>query len=91
MVAGVCAGLAEYFDVDTTLVRVIFVVLGLVGGSGFVAYALLWIFVDSARPTPPPAVTSGPDESVIPPATDAPPSVPSDPVVDDPRDDAGSR
>jgi phage shock protein PspC (stress-responsive transcriptional regulator) len=33
-VAGVCGGLAEHFNVDATLIRVLFVVLAVLGGSG---------------------------------------------------------
>jgi phage shock protein PspC (stress-responsive transcriptional regulator) len=42
MIAGVCGGLAEYFDIDVTLVRVIAVVGGLMGW-GLIAYIVLWI------------------------------------------------
>lgn len=39
-IAGVCGGLAEYFNIDSLIIRVIFVV----GASlGFCAYILLWI------------------------------------------------
>lgn len=38
MLAGVAAGLADYFGVDVTLVRVAFVVLAFVGGAGIPAY-----------------------------------------------------
>jgi len=44
-IGGVAAGLAEYFDIDPTLVRIIFVVSLFMGGSGVVAYILLWIIV----------------------------------------------
>jgi phage shock protein C len=44
-IAGVCCGLADYFGVDRTLIRVIFVVLNVFGGAGIVLYLLLWIFV----------------------------------------------
>jgi phage shock protein C len=44
-IAGVCCGLADYFGVDATLIRVIFVVLNLLGGAGIVLYLLLWIIV----------------------------------------------
>jgi len=45
-IAGVCGGLAEYFNIDPTLVRVIFVILLLPGGlPGFVPYVILWIVV----------------------------------------------
>jgi phage shock protein C len=43
--AGVCGGLAEYFTVDPTLIRVLFVVFALLGGPGLVAYLVLWIVV----------------------------------------------
>ena len=35
---GVCAGIAEYFEIDPTLVRLGWVILSLVAGSGVVAY-----------------------------------------------------
>ncbi|MBT6964351.1 MAG: PspC domain-containing protein [Lentimicrobiaceae bacterium] len=42
---GVCAGLAEYFNIDVVLVRVIFVLLALFGGGGVLIYIILWIAV----------------------------------------------
>ncbi|MFH1366523.1 MAG: PspC domain-containing protein [Patescibacteria group bacterium] len=45
IIAGVCAGLGEYFDLDVTLVRIIFVVIVLAGGAGVLAYIILWILV----------------------------------------------
>ncbi len=47
-VAGVCAGVAEYFDVDPVLVRIATVVL-FFSGPGFFAYVLAWIFVPAAE------------------------------------------
>jgi phage shock protein C len=55
MVAGVCGGLAEYFNVDATLMRVLFLILAVVGGSGLVIYLLMWIIVPDAGKVPPPA------------------------------------
>jgi phage shock protein C len=43
--AGVCAGLAQYFNVDVTLIRVLFVLLAVLGGSGLVLYLAMWIIV----------------------------------------------
>ncbi len=44
MVGGVCAGIAEYFDVDPTLIRLAWVVMtALSVGTGFVAYLIMWI------------------------------------------------
>ena len=44
-VAGVCGGLAEYFNLDVTLIRVLFVLLAVLGGSGLVIYVAMWIIV----------------------------------------------
>lgn len=45
LVAGVAAGVARHLRAPVGLVRVVFVVLGLLAGAGVVGYALLWIFV----------------------------------------------
>ena len=37
-ISGVCGGIAEYFDIDPTLVRLAWVVFTMLGGSGIVAY-----------------------------------------------------
>jgi phage shock protein C len=47
MLAGVCGGLAEYFNVDATLIRVLFVVLTVLGGAGPLIYLAMWIVVPS--------------------------------------------
>lgn len=44
-VAGVCGGLGEYFGIDATLVRLVFVVLAFLGGSGILLYIALWLLV----------------------------------------------
>ncbi len=41
-IAGVCGGIAEYFGVDPTLVRVIAVIFALLFGGGVIAYLLAW-------------------------------------------------
>jgi len=41
-IAGVCGGLAEYFDIDPALVRVAAVVLFLMNGIGLIAYLIAW-------------------------------------------------
>lgn len=43
MIAGVCAGVANYLDLDPSLVRIAFVVLALLGGPGIILYIILWI------------------------------------------------
>ena len=42
-IGGVCAGLAEYFNIDPTLVRLLWVLLALVFGGGVLAYIIFWI------------------------------------------------
>jgi phage shock protein C len=44
-IAGVCGGLAEYFHLDATLIRVLFAVLAVFGGSGLLLYLVLWLVV----------------------------------------------
>jgi phage shock protein C len=44
-IAGVCGGLAKYFDLDPTLVRLIFIAISLAGGPGLILYILLAIVI----------------------------------------------
>jgi phage shock protein C len=53
-IAGVCAGLADYFDLDPTIIRVVWLFLVLFGGTGILAYIVLWIVL----PLAPGGVTS---------------------------------
>jgi len=46
MIGGVCGGLAEYFELDPVLIRVIAIILFFIGG-GFLAYIILWIIMPS--------------------------------------------
>ena len=48
MLVGVCGGLGEYFGIDSTIVRIAFVLLGLFGASGIVLYLALWLIVPRA-------------------------------------------
>ena len=45
MLAGVCGGIAEYFGVDPTLIRLAWVVFSLLGGSGLLAYIIASIVI----------------------------------------------
>jgi phage shock protein C len=45
MIAGVCGGLAEYFNIDPTIIRIIAVVALIAGMGGFLAYIIMWIVV----------------------------------------------
>lgn len=59
-IAGVCAGLADYFDIDPIIIRVLWIVAVLCAGSGLLAYIILWI-----------AVPEGPTGVAVPSATAA--------------------
>jgi phage shock protein C len=52
-IAGVCAGVAEYFDLDPTLVRIVWLLLFLAGGTGILAYIICWIAMPEAPPGEP--------------------------------------
>ncbi len=65
MLAGVCGGLGDYFKIDPTLIRILFVISTLIWfGSGLVAYFILALIipeepVEGYEPPPPP---TAPDE-----------------------------
>ncbi len=54
MIAGVCGGLAQYFQISPTIVRLLFVVGAVAAGPGLVAYLLLWAVVplEPSAPNP---------------------------------------
>lgn len=50
-IAGVCAGLANFFNIDVVIIRAIFVVLFLFAGFGLPLYIILWFIVPKAEST----------------------------------------
>ena len=46
-ICGVCGGIAEYFDVDPTLIRLAWVVLSCLGGCGVLAYLIAAVIIPS--------------------------------------------
>ncbi|MCU1287381.1 MAG: phage shock protein PspC [Acidobacteriales bacterium] len=44
-IAGVCKGLAEYFDLDVIIIRLVFVLSFIFGGFGFIAYIVGWVVI----------------------------------------------
>jgi phage shock protein PspC (stress-responsive transcriptional regulator) len=52
MIAGVCAGIAEYFGIDVVIVRVIAVALVFAGGAGLLAYLAAWLLVPNSDADP---------------------------------------
>ena len=45
VVAGVCAGIAAYFGIDPTLVRLVFALFTIFGGAGVLLYLVAWIVI----------------------------------------------
>ncbi len=43
LIAGVCSGLADYLNIDVTILRIVWVILVLFYGVGILAYLILWI------------------------------------------------
>lgn len=50
-IAGVCGGIAAYFNIDVTLIRILFVIALIVYGSALLAYIILWIAMPVAKTT----------------------------------------
>jgi len=62
-IAGVCAGFAEYLDIDPSLVRILWVALVVFGGCGLLAYLIAWIIMPEeplVRPSSIPAQGTAP-------------------------------
>jgi phage shock protein PspC (stress-responsive transcriptional regulator) len=51
IVGGVCGGLAEYFGIDSAIVRLVFVLILVYGGSGLLVYIILWIVLPTQSTT----------------------------------------
>jgi phage shock protein C len=45
VIAGVCGGIGEYFDIDSTLVRLVWILFIFMGGTGFLAYIIAMIII----------------------------------------------
>ncbi|MEN9997403.1 MAG: hypothetical protein RI922_393 [Bacteroidota bacterium] len=50
-IAGICAGIANYFKIDVIIIRAIFLIMFFFGGFGFPLYVILWIVVPKAKST----------------------------------------
>ncbi len=59
MLGGVCGGLGDYFNMDPSIFRLIFILLFLLGGHGLLIYIILWLVL----PLQP--VTAAPQSSVV--------------------------
>jgi len=67
IIAGVCGGLAEYFGVDVTLVRLAWILIFFAGGTGGVLYLIAWVIIPEApAEASQPPVTSAADQAAPP-------------------------
>lgn len=48
VIAGVAGGLGDYFTIDSTLIRLVFIFITLFGGSGIFIYLILWLVIPGA-------------------------------------------
>ena len=48
MICGVCGGLGEFLGVDPTIIRLVWAVLGLMGGTGIVAYLIAAVIIPNS-------------------------------------------
>lgn len=49
VIAGVCGGIGEYFNIDPTIVRLLWIMFVFLGGSGILAYIIAWIIIPDKR------------------------------------------
>lgn len=49
VIAGVCGGLGDFFKIDPTVIRIIFIFITLFGGSGGLLYLILWLIIPSEK------------------------------------------
>lgn len=51
MIAGVLAGIGDYFDIDPTIVRIVYVVLSIasIGFPGLIAYLIMWAIIPEEK------------------------------------------
>lgn len=68
VLGGVCGGIAEYFGIDASLVRIAWVILTLAAGSGILLYLLAWLII----PPSPYAASPAPGGQAAPSASTSP-------------------
>lgn len=61
MLGGVCGGIAEYFNIDSVIVRLAFALFGLAGGTGVLLYFICWVVIPERPRGSEDSVEDGPD------------------------------
>ena len=49
VIAGVCGGIGEYFNIDPVIIRLLWTLFIFVGGSGILAYIIAWIIIPKEK------------------------------------------
>lgn len=49
MIAGVCAGIAEYLNIDPTIVRLLWAAATLFAGTGIILYLVAWLIIPKRK------------------------------------------
>ncbi len=75
---GVCGGIGEYFDIDPTVIRIVFVLAAFIFGGGLWVYIILWIIMPL-----------NPDEFLTVDATPADMTTTDEPPAEEPPADEG--
>ena len=101
VIGGVAGGLADYFEIDVVIVRLLFVLLVLAGGGGVIGYIILWIVVPmepfytpytEAKPGPQPGPQPGPgNDPKTEPGTEQPSGAPESEAPKDASEPYNSR
>lgn len=79
-IGGVCAGFARYLGLDVALTRILWLLIAIFTGVGFIAYLVCWIIMPAEYGPPAPAAAQSPANS--PQQPDVPPPASSEPVAD---------
>jgi phage shock protein C len=61
-VGGVCGGIGEYFNLDPTIIRILFVLLALIVGGGLLIYLILWLIIPQEPETTAVVAEEAPEE-----------------------------
>lgn len=96
VIGGVAGGLAEFFGIDPTIIRIIFILLTIMGGGGLLIYIILWIVVperynvynpynvNTGRPSSPTGTDSGRGETYAGYSAGVPPVIKPDEFINTP-------
>lgn len=70
-IAGVCAGFARYFEVDVSLMRILWLVVAIFTGVGFIAYLVAWVAMPAQETLTMPLYAAGTANPAAPPPSSA--------------------